>query len=478
MLSGPLPELGAAAGGIGAILVLVAGRRAVLLGGLALLTAAEALLVTALARDVTDLPGGATVAAVAVGGAVAIAAVAVILVRVPALVPLGLLAVAPFRVPVDVGNEDAFLLIPLYVVLAGACTALAVRTLRGAAVRPVHFALAVPMGAFVALAAASMLWADDRQGAAVQLAFFLLPFSALVAVVARSPMPPTTPRRLAVTLVAVTCGLALVGLWQVQSGELFFAPDVEVSNEYTSYQRVTSLFNDPSIYGRHLADAMVVVVVTLWAGTVGLAAGAGLLALLWAGLFFSYSQSSMVALSVSVLVVSLVSMRSSLRRVVVVVTLAATIVVVGFVAVVARDESFRRITSGRSDIAVSTSGVIRENLPLGVGIGSEREATRQRAEERGDAVRSVSHTTPLTVAAELGILGIALYLAVLAGAAWTLLAAYRRRRAFALALAGVTLVIFVHSLFYSGFLEDPILWGALALASVLAVTGEPRRWAP
>ena len=473
MLSGPLPELGALVGGIGAVLVLVAGRRALLLGGLALLASAEALLVTALARDLATPPEGTAVAAFAVGGALGVAAVAAVLVRFPALAPLGLLAVAPFRVPVDVGAEDAFLLVPLYLVLAGACAALALQTLRGRNVTPVRLELAVPMGAFVAFASLSMLWADDPQGAAVQLAFFLLPFSALVAVVARAPIRAATPRLLWITLVAVACGLALVGLWQVQSGELFFAPDVEVSNEYTSYDRVTSLFKDPSIYGRHLAVTMVVVVAALWAGTVGLVAGTAILAFLWAGLFFSYSQSSMVALAAAVVAVSLAFMQARMRRIVVAVALAAALAVAGVVAVVARDESFRRITSGRSDIAVSTVGVIADNLPLGVGIGSEREATRQRAEERGDAVRSVSHTTPLTVAAELGIPGVLLYIAFLAGGAWTLLAACRRRRAFGLALAGATLVIFVHSLFYSGFFEDPLLWGALALASVLAATREP-----
>src|SRR5688572_12372194 len=110
MLSGPLPELGALAGGIGAVLVLVAGRRAVLLAGLALLATAEALLVVALAREIDGLPGGATIAAVAAGGTALVAALAVVLVRYPALTPLGLLAVAPFRIPVDVGSEDAFLL--------------------------------------------------------------------------------------------------------------------------------------------------------------------------------------------------------------------------------------------------------------------------------------------------------------------------------------------------------------------------------
>ena len=45
----------------------------------------------------------------------------------------------------------------------------------------------------------------------------------------------------------------LVGLWQAATHELFFyAPNLAASNANTDYFRVTSLFGDPSLYGRHV----------------------------------------------------------------------------------------------------------------------------------------------------------------------------------------------------------------------------------
>src|SRR5207245_11243488 len=46
----------------------------------------------------------------------------------------------------------------------------------------------------------------------------------------------------------------------------------------------------------------------------------------------------------------------------------------------------------------------------------------------------------------------------------------RRDRALGIGLGAVFLVLFVHSLFYAGFFEDPLTWGVLGVAgAVLAV---------
>jgi hypothetical protein len=75
----------------------------------------------------------------------------------------------------------------------------------------------------------------------------------------------------------------------------------------------------------------------------------------------------------------------------------------------------------------------------------------------------------LTVLAELGIAGFALYAWVLGAAAWALVLVTRRRRLLGLGLAAVLSVLFVHSLLYAGFFEDPLTWGVLGLtAAVLA----------
>ena len=106
----------------------------------------------------------------------------------------------------------------------------------------------------------------------------------------------------------------------------------------------------------------------------------------------------------------------------------------------------------------------------GVGIGAQPRASQKLATHFGPLQNFVSHTTPLTVAAELGIVGFVLYVGILAGAARSLAAVRRRHQALGLSLAAVFLALFVHSLAYSGFFEDPITWFVLGVAAaVLAV---------
>ena len=57
-------------------------------------------------------------------GVASLIACAVPLARYPAVIPVALLAVAPFRLPVRLGEEEAFLLLPLYLVLAATVLAL------------------------------------------------------------------------------------------------------------------------------------------------------------------------------------------------------------------------------------------------------------------------------------------------------------------------------------------------------------------
>ena len=56
---------------------------------------------------------------------------------------------------------------------------------------------------------------------------------------------------------------------------------------------------------------------------------------------------------------------------------------------------------------------------------------------------------------------------LLAAAGRLLVLATRRHRAAGLGLAATFLVLLLHSLFYSGFFEDPITWGVLATAAAL-----------
>jgi O-antigen ligase len=69
------------------------------------------------------------------------------------------------------------------------------------------------------------------------------------------------------------------------------------------------------------------------------------------------------------------------------------------------------------------------------------------------------------VAAELGIVGLAVYGLLLAATIRAILLLRRRDFALALSLGAVLLTLFVHALAYSGFFEDPITWLALGIAA-------------
>jgi O-antigen ligase len=462
-------QVAALVGALGAVLVILGRGRTAPLAGFALLGVATLLLGWSLVGD-DDLrllftePTGIALVAV---GAVTAAVLAVPLARYPAVVPIALLVVAPFRIPIELGEERAFLLLPLYLVLASAVLALGYRMMRGTVPGAIPLLLALPMAAFVAFSAASFLWTHDEREGGIALAFFLFPFVAGFGVVARAPFAPWLPRVFVFTVVGLGLLFAGVGLWQAHTRTVFFARDLEVANAYTSFFRVTSLFKDPSLYGRYLVVPLTVLLVVLWLrrcrlGECAVLAAVG--AFLFAGLYFSYSQSSFVALFVVTFAIALLGAGRRLRIVLVSAAAAATLAAAGIAAEAVDGRSAREVTSGRSRLVEITLDAFELNPVVGVGIGGQPRASAE-AIGRDSARRNASHTTPLTVLAELGVVGFALYLAVLGAACWALLLATRHRRLLGIGLAGVLLVLFVHSLLYAGFFEDPLTWGVLAVAA-------------
>jgi hypothetical protein len=467
MPHGDLAQLSAVIGGLGAAAMLLSRTRAQLLAGLAVAVAAEATLATALipAADLKLLVSPASHVAALVVGVLLVGAGAAALARYPAVVPVVLLAAAPFRISVSIGAQKAYLLLPLYAVLAAAVSALLIRAVRGDVGRSLPPLLAVPAAAFVALAGLSLLWTRDLRQGTIELLFFLFPFSALVVAVARSPFRSWHPRALAATLVALAGLFSAVALFQRLTHGHLLAGDVERANAYTTYFRVTSLFKDPSIFGRHVVIAIAVLLVAVWLGRIGFWAGTALIAFLWAGLLFSYSQSSFVALFAVGVAVSYALGGPRMRRVLLVGGASFILAGATFVAVTAVNDSARQATSGRTRLARVTWVVFTNHPLVGVGIGGQPQASKDEANTQLSAKRDRSHTTPLTVAAELGIIGLLAYAALLAGATRLLFLLTGLNRALGLGAAAVFLALFVHSLFYSGFFEDPIVWGVMALAA-------------
>jgi hypothetical protein len=464
-------QVAALVGALGAVLVLLPRGRLLPLAGFALLGLATAGIGRSLVGD-DDLrllftePAG--IALVGVGVVVA-GIVAVPLVRYPAVVPVVLLCAAPFRIPVRLGEEDAFLLLPLYLVVAAAVLALGYRIARGEHPAAPPFLLALPLAALVTFSSSSFLWTWDERAGGIALAFFIFPFAMGFATVARAPVADWLPRALLLTLVGLGSLFAAVGIWQAQTRTVFFARDIEVANAYTSFFRVTSLFKDPSLYGRYLVIPIAVLLVAILirrGRTVDWVVASVLVAFLFWGLFYSYSQSSFVALFVVTFGVAFIGSDRRVRILLLVCALVATLAAAAVAAAAVGGRSAKDVTSGRSRLVSVTLEAVRERPLAGVGIGGQPRASSELA-GKGSPSRNASHTTPLTVLAEVGVIGFALYVWTLAASGWALLLVARRDRALGVGLAAVLLALFVHALLYAGFFEEPLTWGVLGIAAAI-----------
>ena len=358
--------------------------------------------------------------------------------------------------------------------LASSVLALAYRTLRGAQpAAPPPLVLALPVAAVATFISVSYLWTWDDRAGAIALAFFVFPFTAGFAVVARAPLAAWLPRALVGTLLVLGTLFAAIGIYQAQTRTLFFARDVAVANAYTSFFRVTSLFKDPSLYGRHLVIPIAVLLVAVLLRRnrpIDWVAAAAIGAFLFWGLFYSYSQSSFVALFVVTFGVALLVLGKWLRVALLACALAATLAAAAVAADAIGNRPARDVTSGRSRLVSVTLDVFEKRPVAGVGIGGQPRVSTDLS-GTGSPNRNASHTTPLTVLAEQGVIGFALYAWLLGAAAWALYLVARRDRLLGVGLGAVLVVLVAHSLLYAGFFEDPLTWGVLGLtAASLAVS--------
>jgi hypothetical protein len=225
--------------------LLLATRRELRLAGLAAWAAGGAGLALFLAPD----GHAATLAAAGVVGLLLAAAGAWVLLRFPWGLAFATLACIPIRIPVDVGEEEANLLLPLYGVVASYALALGWQLLRGDdRVRELG-PLAWPLAAVVAWTGLALLWSDDVRQGAIFLAAFVLPFGLVAVGFARLPFDRRALLTLYGALVATALVYAGIGLYQWATREVFWNPKLRVDNAYAPFFRVNSVFWDPSIYG-------------------------------------------------------------------------------------------------------------------------------------------------------------------------------------------------------------------------------------
>ncbi len=270
----------------------------------------------------------------------------------------------------------------------------------------------------------------------------------------------------------------VVGSVEWVSRSLFWNDQVIRSNEFHTYFRVNSVFWDPNVYGRYLAlVAVVAMSALLWARerrTFGLLTA--LVAVVWFGLFPTFSQSSFAALLAGLAV--LAALRWSLKWTAAAV--AASVVLVALIMTVAGSFSFDRInidTSGRANLVSGGIHLFAQRPVYGYGSGSFPKAYRVHVKTKKAPV-SVSHTEPITVAAEQGLVGLVLYVALVVTALWTMasrMTGPARQTAIARAAVLATFVaLLVHTMAYAGFFEDPITWVLLAAGVSLAAAQQRR----
>ena len=417
----------------------------------------------------------------------AVGAAAAVFYRLPWAFPVSAFAALPLRVPVQLGGETSHLLLPLYLVIAAGLACSVYRAFAGRrAAAPDGPGPAQADGAggepplltwlYRVLAATLVVYAVQTAYSAhvsnsiENAAFFLVPFAVMFVLLTEIRW---TPRLLGGVLVAVAgLGLLLAGVafWEYAARDLLLSRGKLLqSNQLHLYFRVNSLFYDPNVFGRYLALVLVALGAYLaWArGTRGPVAAAVVAGVLLAALALSFSITSFGALVAGLLVV--VALRWSVRW-----ALAggAAILACGAVFLLVSgtgeqdlgtEKDFDATTSGRVDLVRGGLELAQDRPVWGWGSGSFGAAFSRHIER---APTTVSHSEPITVAAEQGAIGLVVYAGLLALALVVLLSGGGASAG--TAAAGACFVaMLVHSLSYAGFAIDPATWALLGMGVAL-----------
>jgi O-antigen ligase len=436
----------------------------------------------------------------AVVGLALMVALAALFLRRPILLPVLAVAALPFRIPVQAGGQSALLLVPLYVVVGGGGLAYVWERLRPrpmgaengyrlapAERSPGYVELALMVA--VTLYSIQSAYSTDFETALKNVAFFYIPFALLLKLLTSLEWTARLEEWCLRVTVALSLVFVAIAFGEFATRRLLWNPRVIEANQFRSYFRVNSLFFDPNIYGRYLAIVMVVLAtLLLWSrrrrNVVWITV---LLALMWGGLVLSLSQSSFAALLVGLAV--LAAVRWQARPVIVAVGAALVLLAIVVFAIPGSvhlqghsAKSLNRATSGRVDLMRGGLRMFADRPLYGYGSGSFAERFRAR-EKKGQAqAASASHTIPITVAAEQGVIGLAAYLFVLVSAFRLLfggLLRLRREEEPGARLLGRMVVaaafsaLVFHTLLYADFLEDPIVWALLGIGIALR-RGPPR----
>jgi O-antigen ligase len=469
----------------------------------------------------TKLPSAGTLAVGAICALVVIAVLVLAMRRHRDAFPLLAVFALPFRLPISTGGRTVNLLIPLYlVVAAGTITYLLPRLLGsvgrgtdaaddaagaydevgGSPERPSWWlprlsgpatrvsSWATPGGvewlllAAIGLYALQTLYSGDRTKGAENIAFFYVPFALLFLIL----RDVRWSRQLLVRCLGVAVALALlfagVGFVEYYRKSLLLNPKIVAANDYDNYFRVNSVFFDPSIYGRFLALVMIALTAAVLArGSAvyerarrrDVLIGAAVLLWLLAGLVTSFSQSSIAALVLGLAVLGAWcwGVRATVLVSVVVLVGAGVFVLLAptslHFGLKGSGGSANNATNGRGKLISGGLELFAKRPLEGYGSGSFETEYKLHSKASAESAVSASHTIPVTVAAEQGIVGLALYVALLLAALVVLFRGAGRSPP-RIAIAACFAALVLHTWTYADFLEDPTTWLLLAIGIALA----------
>jgi O-antigen ligase len=483
-LSGPLPRIGVVVVGALAAAVLLArddrARASAMLGALVL---APVLLLADIwhspqlhlihRHPLFALVGAAVVLAALAGVAVAIS-------RWPSLLAWLAVAALPFRVPIQAGGTTSNLLVPLYLVVAAGSLALIVPALRGSAssdsVRSgaglwVERLLAL----YIGLYALQSVYSSDFEKALQQMVFFYVPFALLFTLLVRIRWSRRLVRQCLLLVAGLSVVFACIGFAEYATKTIILNPKLVVANDLHTYFTVNSVFFDPDIFGRFLALVMILLAVGLLYDRSGREQlwTCVILAILWVGLLFTLSRSSLAALLVGL--AALAAMRWRVSRAL---SVAAAVIVLGGALVAITPTTFglnqgaNGASSGRANLVTGGLSLFGDRPVYGYGSGSFEKQYHER--HPGFSQLSASHTIPVTIAAEQGLIGELAYIALVLVALVTLLRGTHGDPTRA-AIGAAFLALVFHTMLYADFLEDPVTWALLGIGCALARAPAPAR---
>jgi O-antigen ligase len=454
-------------------------------------------------------------AAAAAAVVLVIAALALIVHRRPAAFALLAVLALPFRLPISAGGSTANLLVPLYlVVAAGALVYLRPRLFGrerpsasgtapgpgsaptrardgaqngwwdgGQALRRTARELLIPRGlqwllmASVALYALQATYSGDFSKALQNIVFFYAPFALLFFLLREVRWSRNLLLGCAGVAIALAVIFASVGFIEYERQQLFLNPKLVQANQYGNYFRVNSVFFDPNIYGRFLALVMIVLTLLVLVARRrrDVIAGGVVLLWLWGGLITSFSESSMAALLLGLAVLAawrwdtLTTVYAALAAGILALVVALAAPPSAHLGLSGEGGSANNATSGRANLISGGLALFADRPLQGFGSGSFALQYRRHHASTEETAVSASHTIPVTVAAEQGILGLLLYVALLVSA-FAVLFAGAGRSPPRIALAACFAALVLHTWAYADFLEDPEVWTILGIGVALATT--------